>query len=628
MSIIDTWAGDKVSIETKAVMGFGGVTINDSSVDVLDMIRAYMDKAAGESCGQCFPCRSGLKNIAKRLNALCEGNASDNNSENDIEYLANLAKVVMSSARCDIGQTSPKALLDIIENAPNLLAARKVTKGNYTSLVTAPCMNACPGHVDIPTYIENIRLRQFDEGLSCVMDKCSMPGTIGRVCERPCEAACKRGQNGTPIAIRHLKRFLFDKNTSPNIIKTEVAPLAKKQKVAVVGAGPAGLSCAYHLSKQSFPVTIFEKQQRSGGMAKYGIPDYRLPAAVLKKEVACVQALGCEIQYSVDVGSDVSVQELLEQKGYSAVFIASGAPDAPSMRCENEQHCTTGYISGIEYLNEATRGNKIIHGTRVVVVGGGNVAMDCVRTALRHGFTDVQIIYRRTELEMPADKLEIHEAKLEGVKFNFLLAPTKIHHANGRVTGISCQKMELGEADASGRRSPVPIEGEIFELECDVIIHAIGQKVTVGYVLGGLSGEGNAGLDKYNNLEADPFTGKVSSFNNLFGGGDCATGPKTLIAALAAGERAALHIADYLEGKEVSASKIEILEHALESIKIVDDAEIAPPTDLTASIPLHTLPVDERLYDFSEVEQGSIDAEACKEASRCLRCFRILMVAS
>jgi len=661
MPIIDTWVGDKISLNVRALMGFGGVIINDSShdpsaphtpVDVLDMMRAYMEKAAGESCGQCFPCRSGLKNIAKRLNLLCEGissadsvadNVSDNaqnnsagnsanNSEGDIAYLLNIANMVMSSARCDIGQTSPKALVDIINKAPHLLAARKVIKGNYTSLVTAPCMNACPGHVDIPTYIEKIRLRQFDEGLSRVMEKCSMPGTIGRVCERPCETACKRGQNGAPVAIRHLKRFLFDRNTSPSIIKTETAlpnkTQKKKQKIAVIGAGPAGLSCAYHLSKRGFPVTIFEKQQASGGMAKYGIPDYRLPASVLEKEVACVRALGCEIHYGVDVGSDVSIQELMQQQNYAAVFIGSGAPDAPGMRCAGEGQCTSGYISGIEYLNEATRGNKIISGKRLAVVGGGNVAMDCVRTALRHGFTDVHIIYRRTEQEMPADKFEIHEAKLEGVTFNFLVAPTEILHDNGHVTGLLCQRMELGEPDDSGRRSPVPIKGEIFEFECDAIIHAIGQKVTVGYILEGLAGTSSTGMNEYNNLEADSITGEVPAFSGIFGGGDCATGPRALIAALAAGERAAAHITAYVEGKNIEATEKEKLEHALQTISIVNSTEIAPPTDMKEPMPLRVLPVSERLQNFSEVEQGSTDWEACKEASRCLRCFRILMVAS
>lgn len=632
MPIIDTWAGDKISLEVRALMGFGGLTINDDSVDVLDMIRAYMEKAAGESCGQCFPCRSGLKNIAKRLNSLCEGKSSANAYEDDIAYLSNIAQMVMLSARCDIGQTSPKALVDIINKAPHLLTARKVTKGNYTSLVTAPCINACPGHVDIPTYIEKIRLRQFDAGLSCVMEQCSMPGTIGRVCERPCEQACKRGQNGAPLAIRHLKRFLFDKNTSPSIINTESAPskqvLEKTQKIAIVGAGPAGLSCAYHLSKAGFPVTIFEKQQISGGMAKYGIPDYRLPASVLEKEVACVEALGCEINYSIDVGSDVSIKELLQQQGYAAVFIGSGAPETPSMRCDGEGQCNSGYISGLEYLREASNGNKIVSGNRLIVVGGGNVAMDCVRTALRHGFTDVQIIYRRTEQEMPADKLEIHEAKLEGVTFNFLVAPTKILNSNGHVTGISCQRMELGEADASGRRSPIPIEGEYFELECDVIIHAIGQKVAVDYILEGLPNTSGTGLDKYNNLEADPITGRVFAFPSVFGGGDCVTGPKALIAALAAGKRAATHIASYVEGENTDITEREKLEHSLQALSIVNKTEPIPPTDITEPIPLHVLPVSERLQDFSEVEKGSADWEACKEASRCLRCFRILMVAS
>lgn len=633
MSILDTWIGEKVSVEHRAIMGFGGVTIQDSSVDVLDMIRSFMDKAALESCGQCFPCRNGLKGIAKRLNLLCEGESS----EDDVAYLEKTAHFVMASARCDIGQTSPQALIDIIKNAPHLLKARKVNKGTYTSLVTAPCINACPGHVDIPTYIEKIRYRQFEEGMACVMNKCAMPGTIGRVCERPCEKACKRGQNDSPLAIRHLKRFLFDYSHVHGYSEVERVQLENekvktqgvnvKQKVAVIGAGPAGLSCAYYLARRGFFVTIFEKLEASGGMAKYGIPDYRLPAHILEEEVARVQALGVEIRYGIDIGKDLSIQEL-ELQGFEATFIATGAPLAPGMRCEGENDCTHGFISGIEYLREATKGNKIISGKRVVVVGGGNVAMDCVRTALRHGFNDVQIVYRRTEQEMPADKMEIHEAKLEGVHFNFLVAPEKILQENGHVRGLSCQKMKLGEADASGRCAPIPIEGEKLVIDCDVIIHAIGQKVMVDYIVESLADEEKTGLDKYNNLNACDLTGKVHDFKNIFGGGDCVTGPKTLIAALAAGERAAAHIAHQLEGKYTIISEREKLEKALKDISLIAHTETPPPADNIQTMPIHMLDVEERLEGFKEVEKGSSDVEACKEASRCLRCLRIVMVAS
>lgn len=630
MPIIDTWTGEKISQaqnaqQVKAIMGFGGVCVQDNSVDVLDMLRAFMEKAANESCGQCIPCRSGLKKLSVRLNALCNGESQ----ADDVEYLSSIAHVVSAAARCDIGQTSPQALLDIIGKAPELLRAHKTIRGKYTALVTAPCINACPGHVQIPQYIENIRFRQFDQGLATVMARCPMPGTIGRVCERPCEKACKRGQNGAPLAIRHLKRFLFDQSNAQqqkNATTNATVTHSKSQKIAVVGAGPAGLSCAYYLSSMGFPVTVFEKQEASGGMAKYGIPDYRLPPHILAEEVARIQRLGCEIRYGVDVGKDISVTQL-HDNGYKAIFIGAGAPFAPALGIEGEEAAPQGYVSGIHYLGETTKGKKIVHGSRLVVVGGGNVAMDCVRTARRHGFSDVQLLYRRTEKEMPADKNEISEAKEEGVNFHFLVAPLKLLHENGHVTGIVCQKMQLGDADASGRRRPVAIEGETLTIACDAVIHAIGQIVEVKYILQGLSEESETGMTPRHYLDADAFTGESPAFSHIFGGGDCVTGPKSLIAALAAGRRAALRIAEFVQDDDMTPSREELLEQSMQAMHFTYAEHELPPASAAPSMPVHTVPVEERLQSFVEVEQNSSEAEARREAERCLRCLRIIMIA-
>ncbi len=617
----DTWKGDTPHENCKAFMGWGGVRALDSSVDMLDMLRAYMQRALAESCGQCFPCRSGLQRICTRLEAICQGSKEHSHQEN-IQYLHNLATSIMLSARCDIGQTTPIPLLDILKNAPELLQARKIEGKKYASYVTAPCTNACPGHVNIPEYIEKIRLRQYEDSFRCIMERCPMPGTIGRVCERPCEAACKKGLNGAPIAIRHLKRFAFDKKLHEQIPIHIDSEHEKNTKIAVVGAGPAGLSCAYYLSLQGFDVTIFEKQAMAGGMAKYGIPDYRLPPDVLAQEVARIEALGCKIRYGVDIGKDITIKEL-ENDGFAVVFVGAGAPNAPGMRIEGEDDNPANYVSGIEYLAEAAKGKQIVHGKRVVVVGGGNVAMDCVRTALRHGFNDVQILYRRTENEMPADKAEIHEAKIEGVRFNFLMAPTKLLITDGRIAGITCQKMQLGEPDASGRRRPEPIEGAVLDFEADVVIHAIGQKTAIPAVLSGLEG----GLNKWNDLDAHPISGKVQGFNTIFGGGDCATGPSSLIQALAAGRRAARHITAQLKNSVTELQGSDSAEQFLMKKNILDQSEVLPSTDFTEAMPIHMLNMDVRLEGFGEVEESSSDAEAVREASRCLRCFRILMLA-
>lgn len=617
MPVIDTWRGERFSEETKAFVGWDGLIINDEGVEVLDLLRSYMERAAEESCGQCFPCRSGLKRVAQRLGDMCKGEARDD----DIEYLRSLADLVFSSARCDIGQTSPQALLDVIKEAPHLLKAKKIKPGKYTSLVTAPCINACPSHVDIPTYIEKIRFREFGEGLEAVMKDCPMPGTIGRVCERPCETACKRGVDGPPVAIRHLKRFLYDQHARDKEFYEEQKQAQGAKKIAVVGAGPAGLSCAYYLSQLGFAPTIFERQTYAGGMAKFGIPDYRLPPPILQREADIIASYGTEIKYGVDIGRDKKIKDL-EKEGFEAIFIGSGAPDAPGMHCEGSEACDTGYISGIHYLSEATKGRRAVTGERLIIVGGGNVAMDCARSARRLGFKDVQVLYRRTEAEMPADKDEIKEAREEGVTFNFLAAPLRIHEEDGALVGLVCQKMKLGEPDASGRRRPVPMEGETYEMACDAVIHAIGQSVAVEDVLDGLVG----GLNEYKNLAADDITGKVHDFPNIYGGGDCVSGPESLIAALADGKRAAYHIAAQLTGVDHGPTSKEKLEVALMSIDMLQ-GEDAPIKNYTKAMPVHTIPVSERLDSFIEVETPSRDWEATNEASRCLRCFRIAMIA-
>ncbi|MDL2280004.1 FAD-dependent oxidoreductase, partial [Desulfovibrio sp. OttesenSCG-928-G11] len=409
-------------------------------------------------------------------------------------------------------------------------------------------------------------------------------------------------------------------NRAAPVLAAKNADSAPKARVAAVGAGPASLACAYYLCRLGFSVTIFERREAGGGMARYGIPDYRLPPQVLEQELQLVRALGCDIRYGVDVGRDISLRDLQDQ-GFAALFIGAGAPDAPGMRCEGEEVCTEGYISGIEYLSEASLGRRACSGRRLVVVGGGNVAMDCVRTALRHGFSDVQLLYRRTEQEMPADKAEIEEAREEGAHFNFLAAPLRILSRNGKVTGLVCRRMRLGEPDASGRRSPVPVEGQDFELPCDAIIHAIGQKAALTHIL---KDHGGA-LGARGTLAADSITGQTPVSAFIFGGGDCVTGPATLVAALAAGRRAARHIAARLSGREDGPAEVEKLEAMLERLESLDSGEEKPLPDPRPALKTRTLPLEARLAGFDEVELGAEEWEAVREAGRCLRCYRLAL---
>ncbi len=628
--IIDTWQGDKPSGSYKALIGYGGLIQKDENIDILALLCSYIKKGTEESCGQCFPCRNGLKKILKRLQSL---KTRDYLAE-DLDFLLAHARLIMTSARCDIGQTTPKALIDIIENFPQLLKnSQKKKEDKYTALITAPCINACPAHVNIPHYIEMIRVGNNKEGLLNVMQDCIMPGTIGRVCMKPCESACKRKNNGEALSIRTLKRYLFDQSVEKsfeNNLITKNKIDKKNEKIAIVGAGPAGLSCAYFLAKEGYAVSIFEKEKKGGGMAKYGIPDYRLPPLVLEEEIKRIQELGVEIFYNTEIGKNKKVEEL-KKEGFKILCVAAGSQKAPLLACEGEENCVNGIVSGIEYLHEAAEGKKIIEGKKVLVVGGGNVAMDCVRTAKRHGFEDVGIIYRRTEEEMPADKLEIHDAKNEGIDFHFLLAPQKIISENGKVKGLYCQKMKLGKPDASGRCSPIPCENEIQYFDCDVIISAIGQKTDVASLFENIEIEADTLFDRSKNLKSDRITGKLLAENlplAFFAMGDCATGPNSLISALAGGKRSAEYCRYLLEGKEISPTQKASLEADFHAISLLAEEEKHPPYDFNPSLPHLELAVDERLQGFMEVELAINTKMAKDEAKRCLRCYRIVMIAN
>ncbi len=679
--IFDSWRGEKPDLDYKILLGYAGVDIKENAlqdIDILDMLYAYVKRAMEESCGQCFPCRNGLKKIAKRLKYMIEGKKS----ENDCEFLLSSSASIMKSARCDIGKRSLQALKDIIENVPSLLLSSDNAKtksqnrmseekgeSHYSSLITAPCINACPAHVDIPQYIEMIRTKREEEGLLSVENNCIMPGTIGRVCMRPCQDACVRKRNGEEISIRNLKRYLFDedikKQEKEDLYKNQIIEIEQRKencenkefigkhqkdnKIAIIGAGPAGLSCAYFLAKNGYSPTIFEKEAKGGGMARYGIPDYRLPQEVIDKEINKIESIGVEIVYNTEIGKDKKIKDL-KKENYKALCLAAGSHQAPRLHCEGEEDCLCGLVSGIEYLHQSAQGKKCIEGKTVLVIGGGNVAMDCVRTALRHGFEEVNLLYRRTEEAMPADKEEIYEAKLEGVNFHFLLAPHKIVHENGVVKELICQKMQLGKADASGRRSPQAIEGEFEHFACDVIIYAIGQKTSIEGIFEGMPEENvknvenlendEAGkqenfnleklLDRGKNIQSDAITGKIESDSfplAFFGMGDCATGPTSLIMALAGGKRAAFYCAKLLEEGSAKAHMEAKLEAALHDISIDYEDGAMPFSDFQQKINKNELEIDKRLQSFSEVELSIPSFEARAESKRCLRCYRLIMIA-
>ena len=413
------------------------------------------------------------------------------------------------------------------------------------------CVAACPVSVKIPQFIEQVAAGNFTEAAAVIAQDSSLPAICGRVCpqETQCEGSCILGIKSEPVAIGKLERFVADWSRENGGVRTEVAP-ANGHKVAVIGSGPAGLACAYDLAKLGYDVTIFEALHRPGGVLEYGIPEFRLPKdKIVAAEIADVKALGVKIETNVIVGRTVTIDSLMDEEGFSAVFIGSGAGLPRFMNIPGEHF--NGVFSANEFL---TRNNLMkayrndydtpIHtGRKVVVVGGGNVAMDAARTALRLG-AETTIVYRRTENELPARKEEVHHAKEEGIQFAMLTNPVEIlGDENGWVTGVRCIRMELGEPDASGRRSPVEVHGSEFDIETDTVIMSLGTSPNP------LIAKTTAGLETNRRgcLVADE--NGATTRPGVFAGGDAVTGAATVILAMGAGRKAAAAIHDYIQNR-------------------------------------------------------------------------------
>ncbi|MCI8490927.1 MAG: NADPH-dependent glutamate synthase [Lachnospiraceae bacterium] len=416
----------------------------------------------------------------------------------------------------------------------------------------AKCIEGCPVSIDIPGFIAQIKEGNFEESYQALSESSALPAVCGRVCpqESQCEGKCIRGIKGEPVSIGKLERFSADWAREHKIVPKSAEKL-NFHKVAVIGSGPAGLTCAGDLAKMGYDVTIFEALHEPGGVLIYGIPEFRLPKQeVVAKEVENVKSLGVKIETNVVIGKSITIDELMEEEGFEAVFIGSGAGLPKFMGIPGEQ--ANGVFSANEFL---TRNNlmkafreeydtPIMKGKKVAVVGGGNVAMDAARTALRLG-AEVHIVYRRSEEELPARVEEVHHAKEEGIIFNLLTNPTEILvDENGWVKGMTCVKMELGEPDASGRRSPVVIEGSEFEIELDTVIMSLGTSPNP------LISSTTKGLDinRWKCIVAEEENGATSK-PGVFAGGDAVTGAATVILAMGAGKAAAKGIHEYLSGK-------------------------------------------------------------------------------
>ena len=486
------------------------------------------------------------------------------------------------------------------------LKARKLAldllMGDHDGDCIGPCKLNCPAHTDCQKYVKEIAEGRFADAVSTIMEVFPLPASIGRVCPHPCETACRRKHVEAPISIAHLKYFAADQVRKDGTAHPiSVAPATGK-KVGIIGGGPAGLTAAFKLVQKGHEVTVVDQMPEMGGMLRYGIPEYRLPKAVLKIETDAIAALGVRYVNNFKIGRDESFESFRSR--FDAVIVANGAWRSSAMRVKGEE--LKGVWGGIDFLREVATGGKPGIGDRVAIVGGGNTAMDACRTAVRLGAKDVYIIYRRTRKEMPADDIEIVEAEEEGVKFKFLCAPDEILGADGRVSGMRLQVMELGEPDERGRRRPVPVEGKFEEIALDSVIAAIGQKNDP-------DGFADLPQTKWGTISADALN-FATAIPGVFACGDTVNdGAGIAIGAIGQANEAAFAVDAYLNGGEYRPVKPVLSERE------VTDKDFADRERIERVKMPHRSP-EERRNDFKEVNLGLSPEAAMAEARRCLEC--------
>ncbi len=493
-------------------------------------------------------------------------------------------------------------------------AALELLLSNHYADCIAPCQLKCPSNVDVQGYIALIAAGEYREAVRLIKEVNPFVATCGRVCTRPCEDECRRNIFDERVSIDFLKRFASDKNESSKDVYHSQPGKSTGKKVAVVGAGPAGLSCAYYLAERGHTIEVFEAKDQAGGMLRYGIPEYRLPDDVLDAEIAKITELGVKINYNKALGKDFTIHDL--KKEYDSIFIGIGTQGNRPMGIEGED-TIEGFVGGVRFLERCQDECSLRLPGKVVVIGGGNTAIDCARTALRLGADEVTLVYRRARKQMPALDIEVDEAEKEGVKFHLLANPVRaIADDNNKLKALECIKMELGEPDSSGRRRPVPIEGSEFIIEADWAIAAIGQ-IMDDECIEGEPEECRPDLNRWRTFDANMDTG-ATNIEGVFAGGDDVTGAATAIEAIAAGKKSAYAMHHYMIDGEIKAIPGEFISKK--------DTWGKPPEEEFAQYDkserrhLQELPVEERLKGFMEAETGMAEEDAEFEVTRCLEC--------
>ncbi len=593
--------------ELGAIMGSGGLIVMDEDSCMVDVARFFLDFVQDESCGKCVPCRVGTKRMLEILERICAGDGA----EGDIEKLISLGKQIKETSLCGLGQTAPNPVLSTIRHFrkeyEQHIRERHCEAGVCPSLVRASCQTACPAGVDVPGFVSLVGEKRYAEALKLHRERNPFAAVCARVCFHTCEDKCRRASLDDSVSIRGVKRFMVDQEVVIQVPEVRHNDQNAARKIAIIGAGPAGLSCAYFLARLGYRPTVFESEPRPGGMLVQTIPAYRLPRETLAREIRMIEQLGVTIETNKRLGRDFTLQELRDKK-YDAIFVGIGAPESFGLGIMGED--ADGVVMALPFLREYNIRGSVPVGKKVVVVGGGNAAIDAARTALRLGAESVVVLYRRSQEEMPAYAEEVREAIYEGVKLMPLTHPVEIlKNSAGKVTGVKCMAMKLGDYDRSGRRSPTADGAEQFTLEADQVIGAIGQTLQAGKLFELKDAEIKMTPNKF--VYADSVTGQTS-VPGIFAGGDAASGPWSVVAAIGAGERAAVGIDQFLTGED----------HAFWREEKVVDTDYDPDVD-PAPYPrevVRSIPVEKRKHNFDEVELSWNENVAQRQAKRCLRC--------
>lgn len=660
----------------KGLVSWRGAVLADGACPV-EMALSYLKLIREESCGRCGPCRIGIDVMRELFERLAAGESEpDRGGEDPVARIRRLAESIEDSAWCGIANTIRDPILALLDLGAEHFAehAAGTTCGPLAThgWVAAPCRSTCPSTVDCAAYIFQALEEHPHLATTVVKRDNPLPAIIGRTCPHPCESNCTLAPMGQPIAINNIKRWCADRaegladdrgasgrladplaGARPEVVAAaggaeliaggphEVGELTTAQwsqrpvevtcrldetwqacgkKVAVIGAGPAGLSAAYYLARRGYAPTIFEDLPVPGGMVHVGIPEYRLPRHVIRRETELIQQEGVEIRYNTRLGRDIQFADL-EKQGFEATFVAIGAHLGRPLGIPGED--LPGSMDAIEFLRKVALGEPVDIGETVLVLGGGNSAMDAARTSIRLGAKKVQVVYRRTRNEMPANPWEIEEAEEEGVEFLYLAAPMECKGTEDHIQGLVCRQMELGEPDESGRRRPVPADMAPFVLTADTIIAAVGQQPDFEP----FKADEAIKFNRWNYMEADPYT-LMTSRPGLFVGGDAVSGGGTVIEAINAGKTAAKYIDMYLRGEPVEGDIEDKTRRLAVYLGAQDSAEpLCEGVDYGTRQKMPMLEPEVRKHTFDPTELGYTLDQVTAEADRCLRCHRPILVA-